>query len=255
MTQLLNPVSRHLNNWEMAPRKGGSGSSTQRTTSTSETQIDDQFRPHIDQGLADLKYAYDSGALGMVAGASDLQLEAFDAASGSAERGIQYIDEARGTYRDAMGGTGMFDPAQIDALEQAAIDQSLRERGVMNDNMAKSGLMGGSRAAVMAGDQDAQLANALAQIKYDQLNKKQQNAMWGAESLSGSGMQEAELFTNNVRNLTELGSLQRDIEQEVLDADAKGLENYLAGMQTFMPVMTSQVQTSVTEGSSSKRGK
>lgn len=255
MTQLLNPVTRHLNHWEMAPRKGGSGSSSQRTTTTSETHIDDQFRPHVDQGLADLKYAYDTGALGMVAGASDLQLEAFEAASGSADTGIAEIDEARSAYRDAMSGAGMFDPAQIDALEQAAIDQSLRERGVMNDNMAKSGLMGGARSAIVAGDQDAQLANALAGIKYDQLNRKQDMAMWGADSLSDSGVKEADLLRTNISGLTELGTLQRDVEQELLDADAKGLENYLAGMQTFMPIMTSQTQTSVSEGSSKKSGK
>ena len=250
MTQLLNPVTRHLNHWEMAPRKGGNkGSST--TTSSSKTVIDDQFRPHVDQGIADLKYAYDSGALGMVAGASDLQMEAFDAASGSSRMGLDVIDEARSAYRDAMSGTGMFDPAQIGALEQAAIDQSLRERGVMNDNMARSGLMGGSRSAIVAGDQDAQLANALAQIKYDQLNRSQQNAMWGTETLAGSGVEEAELFTNNVRNIADLGGLQRDIEQELLDADAKGLENYLAGLQTFMPVMSSTEQTSNTTQKSS----
>lgn len=245
MTVLLNPVMRHLNSWEVAPRKGGSKGSS-NTTSSSKTVIDDQFRPVVDQGLQDLKAAYDSGSLGMVSGASDLQLEAFGEASGSARTGLDVIDEARGTYRDAMSGQGMFDPASTAALEQSAIDQSLRERGVMNDSMAKAGLMGGSRSAIAAGDQDAQLANALAGLKYDQQNKTQERAMWGAETLAGSGSQEADLFTNNIRNIAELGGLQRGIEQEYLDADAKGLENYLAGMQTFIPIMTSQEQTSKT---------
>ena len=235
-----------MNSWEIAPRKGGSKGNSE-TTSSSKTVIDDQFRPHVDQGLADLKSVYDSGGLGMVAGASDLQLEAFADASGSSERGLDVIDEARGTYRDAMSGEGMFDPASIDGLERAAIDQSARERGVMNDNMAKAGMMGGSRAAIAAGDQDAQLSNALAGIKYDQLNKTQDRAMWGAETLAQSGNQEADLFTQNIRNIAELGGVQRGIEQEYLDADAKGLENYLAGLQSFMPIMTSTEQTSNTQ--------
>lgn len=237
---------RHMNHWEVAPRKGGSKGSSD-TTSTSKTVIDDQFRPHVEQGMADLKSVYDSGGLGMVAGASDLQLEAFGEASGSANKGLDVIDEARGTYRDAMSGQGIFDPVQIDELERAAIDQSARERGVMNDNMASAGLMGGSRAAIAAGDQDAQLSNALAGLKYDQLNKTQDRAMWGAETLSASGNQEADLFTQNIRNIAELGGVQRGIEQEYLDADAKGLENYLAGLQTFMPIMTSTEQTSTTK--------
>lgn len=244
-----------MNHWEVAPRKGGGGSGSSTTTSSSKTVIDDQFRPHVDQGLADLKSVYDSGGLGMVAGASDLQLEAFSEASGSANKGIDVIEEARGTYRDAMSGNGMFDPAQIDALERAAIDQSNRERGVMNDNMAKSGLMGGSRAAIAAGDQDAQLSNSLAGLKYDQRNMQQERAMWGAETLSASGNQEADLFTQNIRNIGELGGVQRGIEQEYLDADAKGLENYLAGLQTFMPVMSSTEQTSNTNSNNKSGGK
>jgi hypothetical protein len=252
---MLNPIMRHMNHWEVAPRKGGGGSGSSNTTSSSKTVIDDQFRPHVDQGLADLKSVYDSGGLGMVAGASDLQLEAFSEASGSANKGMDVIEEARGTYRDAMSGQGMFDPAQIDDLERAAIDQSNRERGVMNDNMASSGLMGGSRAAIAAGDQDAQLSNALAGIKYDQMNRSQDNAMWGSETLSASGNQEADLFTQNIRNIGELGGVQRGIEQEYLDADAKGLENYLAGLQTFMPVMSSTEQTSKTNSNNKSGGK
>jgi hypothetical protein len=252
---MLNPIMRHMNHWEVAPRKGGGGSSDSTTTSSSKTVIDDQFRPHVDQGLADLKSVYDSGGLGMVAGASDLQLEAFEEASGSANLGLDVIEESRGTYRDAMSGQGMFDPAQIGDLERAAIDQASRERGVMNDNMASSGLLGGSRSAIAAGDQDAQLSNALAGLKYDQLNKTQERSMWGAESLSASGNQEADLFTQNIRNIGELGGVQRGIEQEYLDADAKGLENYLAGMQTFMPIMSSTEQTSDTKQKSKSGGK
>lgn len=253
MTMMLNPVMRHLNSYEVAPRKGGGGGSSS-TTSTSGTKLNEEFKPVVDQGLADLKAAYDSGSLGQVAGASGLQEEAFAAASGSADMGLAEIDEARGTYRDAMSGGGLFDPADIAGLERSAIDQSARERGIMNDNMAKSGLMGGSRSAIAAGDQDAQLAHALAGLRYDQLNRTQDNAMWGAETLAGSGSQEADLYAKNLSNLFQIGGEQRNIEQEGLDSEAKGLENYLAGIEVFTPLMSEQVQQSNTE-SSNKGGK
>lgn len=121
--------------------------------------------------------------------------------------------------------------------------------------MAKGGMMGGSRAAVVAGDQDAQLAHALAKLKYDQNTQVQERAMWGAGSMSDSGSREAEVSGSNIRNIAELGNLERSIAQEEADAEAKGLENYLAGIESFSPLMTSTVQKSTTKSKGSSGGK
>lgn len=240
MTQLLNPVMRYMNSWEVAPRKGPESTST--TNSSAGTKINKDFKPVVDQGIADLKAMYDSGALGQVADTSELQQMVFDRAEGSLDRGMEVMDSARSTYEDAMAGTGIFDPADTAALKQAAMDQARLEMGLQNDQVAKAGLLGSSRAAVMAGDREAQMANAFAQFDYDAHNLVQERAMWGADSMMNSGQGEAALLDAYLN----IGNVQRDIEQEMLDADAKGLENYLAGMQVFTPLMTEQTSKSKT---------
>lgn len=107
--------------------KGGGSDQTSSTKSSSSTKLNAAFKPVVDTGLADLKSAYDSGALGRVAGESDLQREAFDAASGTADLGLDAIRESRDTFRDAMSGEGLFDPASIAEMERAAIDQANKE--------------------------------------------------------------------------------------------------------------------------------
>lgn len=235
--------------------KGGKNKSKSTTTTESKVEIDDRYDPYVEQAMTDLKAGYDSGALSQVAGTSSLQQEAFDAMSGNSERGLDAIYDARGSMYDAMNGTGLFDPAEIDALEKAAIDQMAKERGIMNDQFASAGAMGGSRQAIAAGDADAQLANALAQIKYDQLNRTQDNARWGAESLTSSGVTESDTFNNNVLAMTEMGNLQRQIEQEELDKDLKGLEAYMTGIQSFQDIISTQTTTTTQESSSKKKGK
>lgn len=169
---------RHLNSWEIAPRKGGSKSES-TSTSTSRTAINKDFQPIVNQGLHDLKSMYDSGKLGEVADVSDIQQVVFDRAEDSLDKGMDVMDLARSTYQDAMDGTGLFNPVEIDEMERAAIDQAQLEFGLNNDEIAKSGLLGSSRATIMAGDQEAQMANALAKLKYDQKNLVQERAMWG----------------------------------------------------------------------------
>ena len=246
---MLHPALRYMNHWEVAPRKGGS-KSTSTSKSTSRTAINKDFQPVVDQGLNDLKSMYDSGKLGQVAGPSDIQQIVFDRAEGALDKGLDVMDTARSTYEDAMSGTGLFDQLDIGELERAAIDQAQLESGLMDDQIAKAGLLGSARSQIVAGDREAQMANALAQLKFDQRNLVQERAMWGADSMMQSGTGEANLL----QGYAGLGEMQRGIEQELLDADAKALENYLAGMQVFTPLMTETVQESTTK-QKSKQGK
>jgi len=233
-----------MSNYEIAPRKGPKQTSS--STSTSSTQINEDFKPVVNQGLGDLKAMYDSGALGQVAGESELQRMVFDRAEGALDSGMDAMGAARGTYEDAMAGTGLFDALDNDAIKQAAIDQARLESGLANDELSKSSLLGSSRASIAAGDREAQMANALAQMDYDQQGLVQEHAMWGADSMMNSGTGEAGLLDAYLG----MGGVQRDIEQEQLDGDAKALENYLAGMQVFTPLMTSTVQTGSSQSQS-----
>jgi hypothetical protein len=235
---------KHINQWEAAPRKGGGGSSS--GTTTSKTTINKDFKPVVDTGLDDLKSMYDSGALGRVAGESDLQSMVFGRAEDSLDSGMDAMEAARRSYTDAMAGTGLFDPTDNAAIKQAAIDQAKLESGLQNDNMAKAGMMGSSRSAIAAGDREAQMANVMAQLDYDQSNLTKERAMWGADSMMNSGTGEAGLLDAYLN----MGGVQRDIAQEGLDSEAKGLENYLTGMQVFTPLMTDQKQVSNTKSKS-----
>ena len=231
----------------MAPRK--SEESTSVTNSSSSTKINEDFKPIVDKGIADLDTLYESGKLGQVAGESDIQKLVFANAETSMNKGIAALDSARGTYEDAMAGTGLFDPATTDALKRAAIDQAKLEMGLQNDSMAKAGLLGSSRAALAANDLQVQMANSFAQFDMDQHNLVQEHAMWGADSMTNSATSDAALLDAYLG----IGDVQRGIEQEQLDADAKGLENYLAGMQVFTPLMTESVSNSKTVQESSSK--
>lgn len=235
--------------------KGGKSQSTNTQNSTTTKEVHDAYKADVGLAMGDLRAAYTSGDLSKVAGESALQTEVFNTASGKSEVGLDAIQAARGTMEDAMAGTGMFDPAQIDALEQQAIDQAAKERGVMNDQFASAGAMGGSRQAIAAGDNNAQLANALAQIKYDQMNRKQDNAMWGSQSMTESGGLESQTFINNMTGMAQLGAEQRAIAQEVEDADLKGLEAYMSGITGMSDLITTQRTTSTGTSESSKKGK
>jgi len=245
---ILNPVLKYMQ-WDYAPKKGGS-KSTSETRSTSRTAINEDFQPVVDQGLSDLKSMYDQGKLGQVAGESELQQMVFDRAESSLDRGMEVMDSARSTYEDAMRGTGLFDELDIEGIKQATIDEARLESGLMDDQIAKAGLLGSARSRIAAGDQEAQMANALAELEFNQRNLVQERAMWGADSMMTSGTGEATLL----QGYAGLGDMQRQIEQEMLDADAKGLENYLAGMQVFTPLMTETVQESRTK-QKQKQGK
>ena len=235
--------------------KGGGQSQDSQQTSVSKVAVDAEYKPDVAAAMASLRSQYEDGSLGQVAGVSGLQQEAFDAASGSADTGLDAIRTAQGGYTDALEGTGRFSSTSTDDLERAAIDQAAKERGGMNDSFAASGAMGGSRQAIAAGSQDAQLTGALAKIKYDQLNKDRETAMWGADSLTQSGVTEAQTKTSNIQNLAELGDYQRGIDQEELDADAKGLESYITGIKSMQDLISTS--TTKTQGTtkSKKSGK
>lgn len=235
--------------------KGGGTTGSSSSTSSSKLEVDKAYQPDIAQAMGSLRSQYEDGSLGRVAGASDLQTEAFDAASGSAETGLGAIREAQGGYRDAMSGTGMFSAASTDDLEKAAVAQGQKAMGVQSDAFANSGSVGGARSAIAAGDQQSQLSAALAKIKYDQLNKQRETSMWGASGLEASGGNEANVLTNNIQNLASLGDLQRGITQEELDADAKGLESYITGITSMQDLISTNTTTSSSTSSQRKKGK
>ena len=253
---LFNKMLYGDKNWTQGMAfKGGGSESTSTETSESKLSIDPRYEQDVSTAMGELRTQYESGSLSKVAGASSLQEEAWKAASGSSEIGLDAIKASRSTMDDAMNGEGQFAAVNVEDLERAAIDQAAKERGIMNDQFATGGAMGSSRQAIAAGDADAQLTNALAQTKYDQLNKQRENAMWGSDAMGASGVAESQTFGNNMATITQLGEQQRMVAQEELDADAKGLESYITGINSMKDLITTQTSTSKGESKSEKSGK
>lgn len=223
--------------------KGGESSS-----STSRNVIDDPYKKDVKIAMKELRRGYEAGDLSQVADVSELQRDAFEAAEGTADTGLGAVAEAQNTYRQAQAGEGIFGLSNIDALERAAIDQSKKESTMISDAAASAGVMGGSRAALAAGANEAQLANALAGLKYDQINRAQDLAKWGAGSMEQSGVTESGILTGNLSNLASLGGEQRNVTQELMDAKAKGLESYMNALSGMMPAISSQVSTTEKKG-------
>jgi hypothetical protein len=233
--------------------KGGNNSGSGKSTTTSSNEMGKDFKRQNKEIGKDLEAAYKSGELSQVAGASDLQNEAYAAVSGTENKGLDAITAGRGTYQDMMDGTGMFDTAQIDDLENAAINKAKRARGVSNDGIASTTALGGSRSAVVSNDLDSQLTDALAQTKYEQWNRSQDNAAKGAQGMQSSGESESSVFSQNLNNIAQLGGEQRGIEQEQLDSTATGLERYITGFNAI--AQNDMTQKSVTKSSNKSKGK
>ena len=217
--------------------KGSDGSST----TTQSTVMDEEYKPMLDTILGDLQSTYTSGALGQVAEESALQTEAFNAASGTAGTGLDAITAGQSTYSDAANMTGSFSPSSTAALEQQAIDSAQMQRNLTNDAVAGAGVVGGSRSGVMASDQDAQLANELAGIKYEADQAAKSNALTGAGGLVSAGAQESATQSGNLQTMAALGGEQRGVEQHLLDADAIALERYMTGFESMGDFMTTDV--------------
>ena len=207
----------------------------------------------LSKGFAASNAPYQAYTGPLTAGASDLQQQAFAGASDLASTG----------YSPTQFTTGSFDTAAankyMNPYLQASLDPQLKElqRQAKISNMAdaakltQGGAYGGSRQAVLMGEQNRNLLdksqdligtgyNTAYNKAMDQFNTEQGRGLEAQKASEASRVYGADYGLKSVQNLADLGATQRGITSEGIAADKKQFEE-----QRDNPLLMAQYQQSL----------
>jgi hypothetical protein len=217
--------------------KGGDGDTIE--------SIPDWYRPYIEKAAGQAGAAYDSGALGTVAGLNTQQQQGIDALSGAANEAMgQYTsaNEATDVLKKAAAGEGIYGAGATQGLKNSAIRDAQKAFAPMGASLASSGQIGGARAGLLAGERDANLASALAGIDYQDLSDRRGLTTGAAQQIIGNtgAMQQAAGAGANYQG--QAGQMLQEQSQRELDATYQGLQR-LGSLLSGAPV-PSQTQKS-----------
>jgi hypothetical protein len=217
--------------------KGGDGDTIE--------SIPDWYRPYIEKAAGQAGAAYDSGALGTVAGLNEQQQQGIDALSGAANEAMgQYTsaNEATDVLKQAAAGEGIYGAGATQGLKNSAIRDAQKAFAPMGASLASSGQIGGARAGLLAGERDANLASALAGIDYQDLSDRRGLTTGAAQQIIGNtgAMQQAAGAGANYQG--QAGQMLQEQSQRELDATYQGLQR-LGSLLSGAPV-PSQTQKS-----------
>ena len=207
--------------------------------------IPDWYRPFIEKAAGQAGAAYDSGALGTVAGLNEQQQQGIDALSGAANEAMgQYTsaNEATDVLKQAAAGEGIYGAGATQGLKDAAIRDSQAAFAPMGASLATSGQIGGARAGLLAGERDANLASALAGIDYQDLSDRRGLTTGAAQQIIGNtgAMQQAAGAGANYQG--QAGQMLQEQSQRELDATYQGLQR-LGSLLSGAPVPSQQQKT------------
>jgi hypothetical protein len=217
--------------------KGGDGDTIE--------SIPDWYKPYIEKAAGQAGAAYDSGALGTVAGLNTQQQQGIDALSGAANEAMgQYTsaNEATDVLKKAAAGEGIYGAGATQGLKNSAIRDAQKAFAPMGASLASSGQIGGARAGLLAGERDANLASALAGIDYQDLSDRRGLTTGAAQQIIGNtgAMQQAAGAGANYQG--QAGQMLQEQSQRELDATYQGLQR-LGSLLSGAPV-PSQTQKS-----------
>jgi hypothetical protein len=195
--------------------QGSSGVSTAGTESTLSNWAGPYVTDMLGQGQALANAPYEAYGGPLSAGASGLQQQAF---SGIGGLGIPN-SLAMGDYTSESIGNYM-NPYLEQAL-QPQVDAAIRNANIRNvDNMGKlnkAGAYGGSRQAVLQNMSDQTLSNELAGIYGTGYKEAFDSAVGMQDTMRGYGL-------DALQKQLDAGGIQRDIEQEGIEADKAQFE-------------------------------
>jgi hypothetical protein len=237
----LTRFSKNFSSPHTQVRWGGGGGDTSSTTTSG---IADEFSPDLKALLEQAQGTYAAGDLGQVAGTSDIQGTVFGAAPSRINAGLGSIAGGQDVAYDASVGQGLFGTGSTQALKDAAIRDARTAFAPVADAEAAAGLVGGSRQQLAAGEREAQMAGVLSSIDYQAEQERRVNALSGGGALISGGQAEAAINQGNLGGLAQIGGMQRDVQQEVLDANALALERYT---NVFGSVTGGQTQSATEE--------
>lgn len=193
---------------------------------TTVDNIPDWARPYVENVAQATESAYGAGELGKVAGPTTLQQQAFtkgaDAITLAGERGQNLLEEQSKRLSE-NAAKGAYDTK---ALKDAAILEAGMATAKLGQDYGSRGVLGSARQAVHQGAQDAMTAAQFAKIDQDAAQKAFENKMLSEKGLSESVGMGSKLASETASGLAKLGSEQRGIEQQGLDATWQALQRY-----------------------------
>lgn len=209
-------------------------------SSTTQSTIDPEFKPFIKRGLERAENAQLSGQFSNVAGFTPEQLKAQQqatAAAGQQDVLAGKVTGAADTLETAQKTGFAIDPSvladnpQLAAMKQAAIRSAQMAIQPGRAKEAASGLVGGSRAGIVAGEQEADLAAKMAGLDYQALQDASKTAQGAAvqEIQSIPTMQSAQ--TAGADTLQSVGTAIQKQQQAELDKEYQGMSRFSSIVQ------------------------
>jgi len=171
--------------------------------------------------------AYGAGELGKVAGASDLQQQAFG-------EGAKQLSATTSTALGSLGdqnkrlSTMATTPSAETLAAQKANVLNEAQKGVakLNTGFGQTGTLGSARQAVMQGAQNAETTGQLAKVDADYESNMFKNRLAAEQALQSGAQTASGIATGGASSLANLGNQQRGIDQQGLDATWQGLQRY-----------------------------
>jgi uncharacterized protein YoxC len=208
--------------YKLKKKYGGGGG----TTVTNET-IPAWARPYMENVGKTAEASYQAGDLGKVAGTSTLQEQAFGEGASGLSRATQMGLESLEQQNQRLSGMATTPSAATLAAQKEAVVQDAQKKVAgLNTAFGQSGTLGSARQAVMQGAQNAATTAELAKVDADYENKMFQNRLSAEQALQQGATTASNIATGGASGLANLGSQQRTIEQQGLDADWQALQRY-----------------------------
>ena len=209
-------------------KKYGGGGGQVQTTET----IPEWARPYLQEVGNAAQTQYAEGDLGKVAGASQLQQQAFGSgASGINEATRMGIESLKAQNERLSNLAEVPSPATLAAQKEAVVQDAQRKIAGLNTGFGQAGTLGSARQAVMQGAQNAATTAELAKVDADYENKMFQNRLAAEQAIQSGASNAANIATTGASGLANLGNQQRNIEQQGLDADWQALQRYASALK------------------------
>jgi hypothetical protein len=213
-------------------KRFGGGGGTTTTTREVET-IPEWARPYLERVGQTAEAKYTEGALGRVAGASDIQQQAFGMSPdiGSiAAVNRSLMQESQDRMR------GLAETGGRDALMESAAYNAAKQRAGMDREAGAAGTLGSARTSLAQAAMEAELADKATQQSIENRMRAEQGIGAAADLAQRS-------VTGAASSLANLGDIQRGVSQQELDTDWQALERY-ASTIFGSPARQSAVQES-----------
>jgi len=224
----------------------------------------------LSKGIAASNAPYQAYQGPLTAGTSDLQNQAFAGASDLAKTGYTPTSFTTGTFDTAAANKYMnpyisasLDP-QLKELQRQAKINSMAD----TDKLSQAGAYGGSRQAILQGEQNRNLLDKSQDLISSGYNTAYDKAMGQFNTEQGRGMDAqkageqsrqygADYGVKSVKDLADLGATQRDITQQGITADKTQFEQerdnplkmaqYQKDLLTGLPITTQNKNINTSE--------